>query len=89
MDPRRRIAEARDLNNNLMRWRVAEGIDLEIIRRQRVLVLGMGTLGCGVVRTLMVRTTSPLDTLLCGAWVSAHLCFWTRLLRGVASAVVL
>jgi len=54
MDPKRRIAEARDLNNNLMRWRVATGLDLEIIKRSKVLVLGVGTLGCGVVRTLMV-----------------------------------
>ena len=54
MDPKRRIAEARDLNNNLMRWRVAEGIDLDIIRNANVTILGMGTLGCGVVRTLMV-----------------------------------
>ena len=61
MDPKRRIAEARDLNNNLMRWRVAQGIDLDVIRRANVAVLGMGTLGCGVVRTLMVphRISSP------------------------------
>jgi hypothetical protein len=54
MDPKQRIKEARDLNNNLMRWRVARGLDLEIVKGQKVLVLGMGTLGCGVVRTLMV-----------------------------------
>jgi ubiquitin-like modifier-activating enzyme ATG7 len=56
MDPTRRIAEARDLNNNLMRWRVASGINLDVIKRSKVLVLGMGTLGCGVVRTLMVSS---------------------------------
>ena len=54
MDPKRRIAEARELNNNLMRWRVAQGLDLDIIRSSNVAILGMGTLGCGVVRTLMV-----------------------------------
>jgi ubiquitin-like modifier-activating enzyme ATG7 len=58
MDPKRRIAEARELNNNLMRWRVAEGLDLDIIRNANVTILGMGTLGCGVVRTLMVLHTS-------------------------------
>jgi ubiquitin-like modifier-activating enzyme ATG7 len=58
MDPKQRISEARDLNNNLMRWRVAEGIDLEGIKQGKVAILGMGTLGCGVVRTLMV----PLGT---------------------------
>ena len=61
MDPTRRIAEARDLNNNLMRWRVATGLDLDIIKRGKVLVLGMGTLGCGVVRTLMVRPDRPFE----------------------------
>jgi ubiquitin-like modifier-activating enzyme ATG7 len=55
MDPGQRISEARDLNNNLMRWRVAEGIDLEGIKRGKVAILGMGTLGCGVVRTLMAH----------------------------------
>lgn len=59
MDPKRRIAEARDLNNNLMRWRVAQGIDLDVIKRANVAVLGMGTLGCGVVRTLMVPRGRP------------------------------
>jgi ubiquitin-like modifier-activating enzyme ATG7 len=60
MDPKQRISEARDLNNNLMRWRVAEGIDLECIKRGKVAVLGMGTLGCGVVRTLMVFLVTML-----------------------------
>jgi hypothetical protein len=58
MDPKKRIAEARDLNNNLMKWRVATGLDLLVIKKSKVLVLGMGTLGCGVVRTLMVPPTS-------------------------------
>lgn len=62
MDPKRRIAEARDLNNNLMRWRVAEGIDLDVIRRANVAILGMGTLGCGVVRTLMVHDSPFLNS---------------------------
>jgi ubiquitin-like modifier-activating enzyme ATG7 len=60
MDPKQRISEARDLNNNLMRWRVAEGIDLEGIKRGKVAILGMGTLGCGVVRTLMVPSVGGL-----------------------------
>jgi len=60
MDPKRRIAEARDLNNHLMKWRVAEGINLDIIKEQKALILGMGTLGCIVVRTLMVSTQHKL-----------------------------
>ena len=54
LDPKIRIKEARDLNNNLMKWRVASGINLDIIKSANIVVLGMGTLGCGVVRTLMV-----------------------------------
>jgi hypothetical protein len=57
MDPKQRIREARDLNNNLMKWRVAQGIDLDVVKGGKVLVLGMGTLGCAVVRTLMVHIT--------------------------------
>lgn len=60
MDSKRRIAEARDLNNHLMKWRVAEGINLDIIKEQKALILGMGTLGCIVVRTLMVSTQHKL-----------------------------
>jgi hypothetical protein len=44
-----------------MRWRVAEGIDLEGIKRGKVAILGMGTLGCGVVRTLMVHSAVCMD----------------------------
>jgi hypothetical protein len=60
LDPTIRIKEARDLNNNLMKWRVASGIDLDIIKSANIVVLGMGTLGCGVVRTLMVILISIL-----------------------------
>jgi len=65
MDPKRRIAEARELNNNLMRWRVAEGLDLDVIRNSNVAILGMGTLGCGVVRTLMVISPIVYTGLIC------------------------
>jgi hypothetical protein len=60
MDPKHRISEARELNNNLMRWRVAQGLNLDIIRSANIAILGMGTLGCGVVRTLMVSPTLSL-----------------------------
>ena len=75
MDPKIRIREARDLNNNLMKWRVATGIDLDIIKRAKVLVLGMGTLGCGVVRTLIVPNPYPPISALCLLWLWGSFCF--------------
>lgn len=45
--------QASRLNLELMKWRVAPQLDLQIIRAQRVLVLGAGTLGCNVIRCLL------------------------------------
>jgi len=55
-DPRdNRLADqAVDLNLKLMRWRILPALDLEKIAQTRCLLLGAGTLGCYVARTLMV-----------------------------------
>lgn len=48
------IAEnAVDLNINLMKWRMCPFLDTEIIRNQKYLLVGAGTLGCHVSRALL------------------------------------
>ncbi|KAI9016019.1 hypothetical protein DFJ74DRAFT_635227 [Hyaloraphidium curvatum] len=53
MDPRRLMDSAVDLNLRLMRWRAVPSLRLREISEARCLLLGAGTLGCYVARTLM------------------------------------
>ena len=59
--------QAVDLNLKLMRWRILPALDLEKVANTRCLLLGAGTLGCYVARTLMVRVLRPLAKVLSGS----------------------
>ncbi|XP_054163374.1 ubiquitin-like modifier-activating enzyme ATG7 [Oppia nitens] len=53
MDPIRLADNAVDLNLKLMRWRLVPSLDLDTITKTKCLLLGSGTLGCSVGRTLL------------------------------------
>lgn len=64
LDPEKLAEEAARLNLNLMTWRMAPGLDLDCISEKRYLILGSGTLGCNILRSLIVSTK---QTYLCVA----------------------
>lgn len=54
-----------DLNLGLMRWRAAPDLDVRALSELRCLLLGAGTLGCSVARTLLgwgVRRLTLVDS---------------------------
>ncbi|KAL4422919.1 hypothetical protein ABPG75_009116 [Micractinium tetrahymenae] len=53
MDPRQLAEAAVQLNLRLMRWRAAPALDVGAIGAACCLLLGAGTLGCSVARTLL------------------------------------
>lgn len=53
IDPKQLADQAVDLNLKLMKWRIAPTLDLDVIKSQKVLLLGAGTLGSYVSRALM------------------------------------
>ena len=60
-----KLAEsAVSLNLKLMKWRIMPNIDLDVIKKQKCLLLGSGTLGCNVARCLMVDYLNPVNKIM-------------------------
>ncbi|KAI5958886.1 ATG7 [Candida theae] len=53
INPLELASQAVELNLKLMKWRIAPQLDLDIIKKQSVLLLGAGTLGSYVGRALL------------------------------------
>ena len=64
LEPSHLAQQASDLNLKLMKWRMIPNLDLDYLSNMRVLLLGAGTLGCSVSRTLLgwgVRNITFVD----------------------------
>lgn len=53
INPTELARQASELNLKLMKWRIAPQLDLDVIKNQRILLLGAGTLGSYVSRALL------------------------------------
>lgn len=64
LDSKHLAIQAADLNLKLMKWRMIPDLKIEQLQKNKVLLIGAGTLGCNVARVLMgwgVRKMKILD----------------------------
>lgn len=64
LDSNHLAVQAADLNLKLMKWRMIPDLKIEDLQKTRVLMIGAGTLGCSVARTLIgwgVRNMKIVD----------------------------
>ena len=65
VSPSHLVRQANDLNLRLMKWRALPNLDVQRLSQLKVVLLGAGTLGCSVARTLLgwgVRRITFVDS---------------------------
>lgn len=60
IDPIQLAKQASELNLKLMKWRLVPDLDLDIVSRTSCLLVGSGTLGCNILRILLVNSVTIL-----------------------------
>lgn len=66
LSPESLLEEQANLNLKLMKWRLEPNLDLDLLFKQKALILGSGTLGCNLARLLLGYGFRHLTFLDCG-----------------------